>query len=74
MAMYDIVFFACPNCGHEIEVTATAGDCVLMSYHIEDVPSEIADELSGGHLKCGICGCGYQLVYNLETGYGLKLV
>ena len=54
MGMFDSVIIIC-DCGEEVEFQSKAGDCLLETFRIDDVPPAIAVDLDGqeGHCRCG---------------------
>lgn len=55
MGMYDSVYARCDNCGTSLEFQSKAGDCILSQYTSDDVPIEIALDISGEEQQCD-CG------------------
>lgn len=56
MGMFDRVYIACPKCGAMVEYQSKAGDCMLNSYGINDVPPRIAGDIIGDKQECDQCG------------------
>ncbi len=55
MGMFDSVFVRCPKCGEEVEFQSKAGVCELKRYSANNVPPEIAQDISGDVQSCE-CG------------------
>lgn len=61
MGMFDSVMAKCPSCGGEVEFQSKAGRCNLDVYYTEDVPTEIAKDLSGQYENCRKCSFAVRL-------------
>lgn len=49
---FDSVMFRCPNCGEKIEAQTKAGQCLMEHFSPFDVPTYIAEDIDGEHVKC----------------------
>ena len=56
MGMYDSLEVRCPTCGTFVTFQSKAGDCVLDTFCLDNVPSSIADDLNGTTKSCSTCG------------------
>lgn len=69
MGMYDRVFIPCIECGRRVEFQSKAGDCLLNSYTIKDIPPEIAGDLDGEKV---VCECG--TIISIETQFTINVI
>ena len=56
MGMFDELLVKCPNCNKEVSFQSKAGECIMHTYHIDDVPDGIAIDLDGEYMICSNCG------------------
>lgn len=61
MGMFDRVWFKCPGCSNRLELQSKASECQLNSFEEEEVPSEIAVDISGEQISCPSCDGVYQV-------------
>lgn len=62
MSMFDTLIVQCPNCNTGIAFQSKAGDCQLLTFIPEDVPANIAGDLSGQSQNCPTCGRSCKIV------------
>ena len=68
MGMYDIVETHC-SCGHILQVQSKAGDCMLDTYNLSEVPGSIAHALHNEKIECGVCGKTYRMNFGINKFY-----
>jgi DNA-directed RNA polymerase subunit RPC12/RpoP len=44
MGMFDYIEYECPSCGHKELDQTKAGECKLITYKLDDLPKEVAEE------------------------------
>ena len=66
MGMYDILIIKCPECGAKIEFQSKAGERLMMSYNIKNVPKCIAGDLDGQEDICPYCSRKVKIKVNVE--------
>lgn len=56
MGMFDSLYVPCPKCNTDVEFQSKGGHCVLASYTLDNVPTDVFN----GIRREGNCeGCGY---------------
>ena len=55
MGMFDELVVHCPLCGEIITFQSKAGECILATYDIQDIPPRIAGDLDGKYEHCENC-------------------
>lgn len=73
MGMFDSVWFACLNCGANVEVQSKAGDCAMREYNERDVPSHIAEDIMGEIVQCTECDYTHKIHGPSRIGVSLWL-
>ena len=56
MGLFDRVLAEYPHCNREVELQSKAGDCILNSYSINQVPVAIAVDLKSNYICSGCSG------------------
>ena len=62
MGMFDSVVTRCPKCHGDIEYQSKAGDCLLRTYDLDDVPVAIGIDINGDVSCCNDCGESYKIL------------
>ena len=70
MGMFDSVIIIC-DCGEEVEFQSKAGECLLDTFKIDEVPPAIAVDLDGQQERCR---CGRMIQTYTDTIVDIKVV
>jgi len=71
--MFDSVMASCPNCGSSLEYQSKAGDCLLRTYCLDEVPVGIAISVDGDQTYCEGCETSYRIVLDEEQPKTVKM-
>ena len=64
MGMFDRLYVSCPECHEDVEFQSKAGECLLESYDVVDVPVAIAIDLDG---ETSTCECGHMITLRVKA-------
>lgn len=74
MGMFDTVIFRCPKCnGATIFEQSKAGECLLIDYNSNEVPTEIALDILGNKVWCEKCNETFEIVSATKPERTIKL-
>jgi ribosomal protein L34E len=73
MGLFNSIYFECPQCGATIEGQSKGGNPFLETFKKEDVPIDVAAELSIPE-KCHQCGRRLGLHSNMPKSISFQIV
>lgn len=74
MGMFDEVGIRCPKCKHYNYIQSKAGPCHLITYSYDDVPDEVAQDISGSIISCECCDFVGTVMAIAKQGYELRIM